>query len=64
MGAEEISGRRRCVENQLMRSQPSCRFRDWVAIPFMVREPHHERNYFAARSTLSPFALTQSMGLD
>ena len=35
---------------------------DCVAIPFMVREPHHERNCFAVNSSSSPFVLRLSKG--
>jgi hypothetical protein len=35
---------------------------DCVAIPFMVREPHHERDSFVVHSNTSPFALSMSKG--
>jgi hypothetical protein len=36
--------------------------RDCVAIPFMVREPHHERGCLIANSGTYPFALSESKG--
>jgi protein SCO1 len=36
--------------------------RDCVAIPFMVREPHHERYCLVANSSTYPFALSLSKG--
>ena len=36
--------------------------RDCVAIPFMVREPHHERDCSIVNSSICPFALSLSKG--
>jgi hypothetical protein len=36
--------------------------RGCVAIPFMVREPHHERYCMIANSSIYPFALSSSKG--
>jgi hypothetical protein len=36
---------------------------DCVAIPFMVREPHHERNCLIGNSNTYPFALSASKAL-
>jgi hypothetical protein len=36
--------------------------RDCVAIPFMVREPHHERDCLIVNSSIYPFALSLSKG--
>jgi hypothetical protein len=44
-----------------LRSQISPPSRDRVAIPFMVREPHHERNCLIENSSTYPFALSASM---
>jgi len=37
-------------------------FRDCVAIPIMVREPHHERYCQIVKSRTCPFALSSSKG--
>ena len=36
--------------------------RDYVAIPFMVREPHHERHCSIPNSITYPFVLSASKG--
>jgi hypothetical protein len=41
---------------------PAFSQRDCVAIPFMVREPHHERYCLIANSITYPFALSVSKG--
>jgi hypothetical protein len=42
--------------------EASSPLRDRVAIPFMVREPHHERNCLIENSSTYPFALSASKG--
>jgi len=42
----------------------SFRVGDCVAIPFMVREPHHERYCSIVNSITYPFALSVSKGSD
>jgi hypothetical protein len=43
-------------------SPHSSPLRDCVAIPFMVREPHHERDCLIVNSSAYPFALSPSKG--
>ena len=40
----------------------SSHLRDCVAIQFMVREPHHERDCLIVNSSAYPFALSPSKG--
>jgi hypothetical protein len=61
------SGDRRDLARQeppLSRKDPSyvSPVGDRVAIPFMVREPHHERNCLIENSSTYPFALSASKG--
>jgi hypothetical protein len=49
-----------------MKTMPPTSFlparRDCVATPFMVREPHHERDCLSANLSTCPFALSSSKG--
>jgi hypothetical protein len=47
----------RSNQSSLPLSFPVC-----VAIPFMVREPHHERDCLIVNSSTYPFALSTSKG--
>ena len=51
------------VLSLLPSSRPSP-VRGCVAVPFMVREPHHERYCSMANSSTYPFALSLSKGSD
>ena len=59
LGRLAVDGSRLVVHNQ---RKFHLVYRDCVAIPFMVREPHHERDFLIANSIAYPFALSLSKG--